>query len=435
MMKVGWGCLPMIPPAARTIERDWRFEALPEFDGDDSALAFGCGRSYGDSCINSHATQLGTAQLQRLIKFDAQSGTLHCEAGVTLDEILRVIVPVGWFLPVLPGTRFVTIGGAIANDVHGKNHHNAGSFGCHVLSLNLLRSDGHRYHCSPQENSTLFQATIGGLGLTGLIVSAEIRLVAITSDQLEVEDLPFSCVEEFSAISRASADWEYTVSWIDTFARKSRLGRGIFSRARHAHNTGGRNPGRSLTAIRVPFAPPFSLVNRWTVDAFNRAYFWHRSRNRGVHYQHYQPFFFPLDAIGNWNRVYGRQGFYQYQCVVPQPGAEQIMNTLLHEISRSGASSFLTVLKEFGDRESPGMLSFPRPGLTLAIDFPNRGELTRRLLSSFDTIVQSAGGAIYPAKDARMPSHLFRSAYPKIQAFAAEMDPNFSSAFWRRMQQ
>jgi FAD/FMN-containing dehydrogenase len=428
-----WGCLP-IADAERIVERDWRFEALPEFIGTDSALAFGLGRSYGDSCINSHATQISTRRLDRLMRFDIECGILHCEAGVTLDEILQVSIPRGWFLPVLPGTRFVTLGGAIANDVHGKNHHRAGSFGCHVLSLTLLRSDGVRYHCSAEENPQLFAATIGGLGLTGLIISAEVRLVRISSDQMEVEDLAFSCVEEFSALSRDSADWEYTVSWIDTFVRNGQVGRGVFSRARHVQRADELDPGRSTPRVGVPFTPPVTLVNRWTVDLFNRLYFRYRNRNTGLQYLHYQPFFFPLDAIANWNRVYGKQGFYQYQCVVPQHGGEEAIKTLLRGVSRSGAASFLTVLKEFGGIQSPGMLSFPRPGLTLAIDFPNRGKQTTRLLASFDEIVQSAGGALYPAKDARMPAHLFKSGYPNLEAFMPELDPKFSSAFWRRVQ-
>jgi FAD/FMN-containing dehydrogenase len=428
-----WGCLP-IAGAQRIVERDWRFDALPDFVGSDSALAFGLGRSYGDSCINSGGTQLSTRRLNRLVRFDTESGILHCEAGVTLDEILQVSIPRGWFLPVLPGTRFVTLGGAIANDVHGKNHHRAGSFGCHVLSLTLLRSDGVRYHCSAQQNPQLFAATIGGLGLTGLIISAEVRLVRVSTDQMEVEDLAFSCIEEFSALSRASADWDYTVSWIDTFVRNGQVGRGVFSRARHAQSGGGLSAGRSSPRVGTPFTPPVSLVNKWTVDFFNRLYFRYRNQNRGVQYTHYQPFFFPLDAIANWNRVYGKRGFYQYQCVVPQHGGARAIEMLLREVSRSGAASFLTVLKEFGEIRSPGMLSFPRPGLTLAIDFPNRGKRTIRLLASFDEIVQSAGGALYPAKDARMPAQLFQSGYPDLEAFTTELDPKFSSAFWRRVQ-
>lgn len=429
-----WGRLP-IPDAQRVVERDWRFESLPEISGADSVLAYGCGRSYGDSCINSHATALNTQRLNRFISFDSRKGILHAEAGLTLDEILRVIVPCGWFLPVVPGTRFVSLGGAIANDVHGKNHHLAGSFGCHVDSLTLLRSDGERYTCSPKANENLFAATIGGLGLTGLIVSAQIALIPILSHQLETEDLAFSCIEEFRALSRDSASWEYTVAWIDTFARRGKVGRGIFSRARHARTCEGLSSGRSRPRIGVPFAPPISLVNKWTVDYFNRIYFALGSRRRGIRYRHYQPFFFPLDAIADWNRIYGRRGFYQYQCVVPHSGSEQTIQALLREIQHDGEASFLAVLKEFGDRRSPGMLSFPRPGLTLALDFPNRGHRTQRLLEKFDETVLAAGGAVYPAKDARMPPQLFAAGYPGKQAFESQMDPKFSSAFWRRVQQ
>jgi FAD/FMN-containing dehydrogenase len=431
-MVTSWGCLPIAGPD-RIIERDWRFESLPEFSGTDTALAYGRGRSYGDSCINSHATQLSTRRLHRFIHFDRQTGLLNCEAGVTLDEILRVIVPWGWFLPVVPGTRFVTLGGAIANDVHGKNHHRAGSFGCHVRSLMLLRSNGERRACSPGENSQLFAATIGGLGLTGLVTSAALQLIPITSSELEVEDLVFNSVEEFSALSRDSAEWEYTVSWIDTFARAGQVGRGIFSRARHTRQRGALTCGSRAPRIGIPIAPPVSLVNKWTVDFFNRVYFAAGSRRKGIHNRHYQPFFFPLDAIANWNRMYGRNGFFQYQCVVPHKGGEEAIKSLLGAIYRSGEASFLAVLKEFGDVRSPGLLSFPRPGLTLALDFPNRGHKTQRLLTSFDDTVLSAGGAVYPAKDARMSAEVFAASFPGVQAFIPEMDPKFSSAFWRRV--
>jgi FAD/FMN-containing dehydrogenase len=432
-MSASWGGLP-IASAERIIEGDWRFEQLPDLATTDSLLAFGMGRSYGDSCINSHATQISTRRLNRLMRFDVELGVLQCEAGMTLDEILAVVVPKGWFLPVLPGTRFITVGGAIANDVHGKNHHHAGSFGCHLQSLTLLRSDGERYHCSPNENATLFAATIGGLGLTGLVVSAEIQLVPISCDQMEVEDVAFSCIEEFGQLSRESADWEYSVSWIDTFARNGQVGRGIFSRARHARDSGTLKPGHR-PRIAVPMTPPVSLVNKWTVDIFNRAYFARRKLSTGLQHIHYQPYFFPLDGIAYWNRVYGSNGFYQYQCVVPRDGGEAAIEALLRVVNRSGAASFLTVLKEFGEHRSPGMLSFPRPGLTLAIDFPNRGEQTRRLLASFDEIVQAVGGAIYPAKDARMPATLFSSGFPRLREFVPEVDPKFSSTFWRRIQE
>jgi FAD/FMN-containing dehydrogenase len=428
-----WGRLPIAGPV-RTIDGDWRFESLPVLSADESLLAYGMGRSYGDSCINSQGVQIGTGRLNRFISFDDKQGILHCEAGLTLDEILQLIVPRGWFLPVVPGTRFITLGGAIANDVHGKNHHRAGSFGCHVRSLQLLRSDGDRPVCSKEENDSLFSATIGGLGLTGLITRAEISLIPITSSSLLTEHLAFSSVEQFINFSRDSMDWDYTVAWIDSFARKGQLGRGIFSRARHAQSPAALEPNSGELRPGMPFAPPFSLVNKWTVDYFNRLYYYANSRKTGLRSTHYQPFFFPLDAIANWNRIYGKRGFYQYQCVVPHQGAEKAIAQLLTDIQASGEGSFLAVLKEFGDIPSPGLLSFPRPGLSLALDFPNRGDKTRRLLEMLDQTVQSAGGALYPAKDARMSADFFSTGFPGVEAFMTQIDPKFSSAFWRRVQ-
>lgn len=427
-----WGRLPIVAPS-RSIERDWRFESLPTINDSDSLLAHGCGRSYGDVCINSDASQLGTGRLNRFIRFDTERGILNCEAGLTLNEILQVIVPRGWFLPVLPGTRFVTIGGAVANDVHGKNHHHAGSFGCHVRALTLLRSDTTRPSCSATENAALFAATIGGLGLTGLITSVEISLIPISSDEMVFEDIPFGSVAEFAQLSRESADWEYTVSWVDTCARKGQVGRGIFSRARHASDGEKLTAGASNPKLIVPFAPPFSLVNKWTVDVVSRLYYAKGSRGKGLQRAHYQPFFFPLDAIAHWNRSYGRNGFYQYQCVLPHEEAEASVEALLHAIRDSGQASFLAVLKMFGDKQSPGLLSFPRPGFTLAVDFPNRDDQTLRLFDSLDEIVVAANGALYPAKDARMSPALFTVGYPEQEAFKQSIDSGFSSAFWRRV--
>ncbi len=427
-----WGRLAFAG-AARTAVADWRFEALPEADEGDSLLARGWGRSYGDVCINSGASHLDTTRLDRFIAFDAQTGILRCEAGLTLAQILEVVVPRGWFVPVLPGTRFVTLGGAIGNDVHGKNHRHAGSFGCHVRSLTLLRSDGERYRCDSEHNAELFAATIGGLGLTGLVLDAEIQLLAIDSAHVECEDLLFSSVADFARLYEESSDWTYTVSWIDCSARGGSVGRGIFSRARHAAG-GDRDPGNSAPRLAVPFTPPVSLVNRFTVDVFNRAYYTAGRRRGGVRREHFQRFFFPLDGIDGMNRIYGRNGFYQYQCVVPFGGGVAAVEELLRRIAASGEASFLAVLKAFGERASPGLLSFPRPGWTLALDFPNRGAKTLQLLASFDAVVRDAGGAVYPAKDARMPADMFAGGYPQLERFRPQVDPAFSSAFWRRVQ-
>lgn len=427
-----WGRLSIEEPN-RCLERDWRFEAIPELEAGDSVLPYGRGRSYGDSCINSSGSHLSTRRLNRFIRFDQDLGYLECEAGVTLEEILDVIVPKGWFLPVVPGTRFVTLGGAIANDVHGKNHHSAGSFGCHVRSLEVLRSDGSRTLCTGEQNGELFAATIGGLGLTGLITKAAIELKAITSDTLSTQNLAFTSIEHFLELSSESMQWDYNVAWIDTTASGAKVGRGILSRAKHMTDKTQLLAQGNKRGLSVPVTPPFSAINNWTVSRFNQLYYFFKARNPDLLPQHYQPFFFPLDSVLGWNRAYGRRGFYQYQCVVPFEGGRAAVERLLGEIRHSGEGSFLTVLKVFGEQVSPGMLSFPRAGLTLAIDFPNRGEKTHTLFGKLDAIVLEAGGALYPAKDARMSKEMFLAGYPKLEKFSEYVDPQFSSAFWRRV--
>lgn len=432
-MDISWGRLPIQGPS-HSIEGDWRFQALPELDVGESVLPYGRGRSYGDSCVNSDGKHLSTRRLNRFISFDQDTGFLECEAGITLAEILDLVVPRGWLLPVLPGTRFVTLGGAIANDVHGKNHHVAGSFGCHLASLEVLRSDGSRMLCTQEENPEMFAATIGGLGLTGLITKAGVQLRKISSGMLSTQNVPFTSIEHFAELSRESMDWDYSVAWVDTTATGANTGRGIFSRAKHIVGSSDLGFSSKKRRLSVPFVPPFSLINNWTVARFNQLYYWHKSRNIEATEQHFQPFFFPLDSISGWNRVYGKRGFYQYQCVVPVEGGRAAIERLMGEIRHSGQGSFLTVLKVFGDRVSPGLLSFPRPGFTLAVDFPNRGESTHRLFERLDSIVRDVGGALYPAKDARMSPEMFSTGYPQLKRFTEQVDPRFSSTFWRRMQ-
>ena len=431
-MSDSWGRLPLAP-AHRTVQGDWRFQELPRLVEGESYLAPGCKRSYGDVCINSDGFELSTQRLNRLIQFDAEKGVLLAEAGVTLNDILQVIVPKGWFLPVVPGTRFVTLGGVIANDVHGKNHHTSGSFGCHVRSLELLRSDGSRKHCSAVENSDLFAATIGGLGLTGLITQAQVQLLAIQSDAMICENLAFGSVEEFYALSEASSQWAYTLSWVDTSSRKGKVGRGILTRARHSEDGSSLEPGPSAPRISVPITPPVSMVNKLSVDLFNRAYYAAGKRKQREYRSHLQSFFFPLDSVAHWNRMYGPKGFFQYQCVLPSTQGSAPLVELMRVLQESGQASFLAALKLFGEQQSPGLLSFPRPGVTLAVDFPYRGAKTQQLFERFDAVVSEVGGALYPAKDARMPAELFVSSYPKLDQFRQQMDPGFSSTFWRRV--
>jgi FAD/FMN-containing dehydrogenase len=403
-------------------------------DGDSSSrLAIGLRRSYGDSCLNSDGAVIDMSGLDRFIAFDAASGTLRAEAGASLSQILALTVPRGWFLPTTPGTRFVTLGGAVANDVHGKNHHRAGSFGCHVKSLGLLRSDGTRRTVTSDDDRGLLEATIGGLGLTGAIEWVEIDLARIPSAYLDVETIPYLDLREFWALAGESVEkFEHTVSWIDCSARGAKFGRGIFSRANWRDDR-VFDLHSNRASKRVAFDAPAVLLNSFSVAAFNEIYFRANKMNSGRHVQHYAPFFFTLDAILNWNKLYGKRGMHQYQCVIPTREARAAISSLLDEITRSGQASFLAVLKTFGARASPGILSFPRPGATLALDFPNRGVETLRLLARLDAIVSEAEGALYPAKDGRVPPDVFRRSFPRWREFLEYKDPNMNSDFWRRV--
>jgi FAD/FMN-containing dehydrogenase len=427
-----WGRYPRVEQ--KIVRVSDRTRDLDISNTGSSVLPHGNGRSYGDSCLNGGGTLIHTRGLDRFISFDPATGRLECEAGVLLADILDLVVPQGWFLPVTPGTKFVTIGGAIANDVHGKNHHRTGTFGRHVTSFVLLRSDGERMTCSANENPTLYAASIGGLGLTGLIVTAQIQLRRIAGPWLSTETHRFRNLGSFFELSQASdRSYEYTVAWIDCAARGDALGRGLFTRANHAPANPESKPAAPSGHLSVPVTPPISLVNRLSLRSFNALYY--RKQRRDVIHStsHYEPQFYPLDGIGRWNRLYGPRGLLQYQCVIPPASAREGITELVTAIAASGSGSFLAVLKEFGDMPSPGMLSFPRPGTTLALDFPNDGMTTFALLDRLDDIVAAAGGAVYPAKDARMSGRHFRQYFPQWESFAPHIDPRFSSSFWRRV--
>jgi FAD/FMN-containing dehydrogenase len=423
-----WGNVPQVQQTC--ISQLWRSQTLPAAA---TLLPFGQGRSYGDVCLNDQGYSLATGRLNRFIHFDKQQGILSAEAGITLAEILQLVLPTGWFLPVTPGTKFVSLGGALANDVHGKNHHRAGSFGCHVRAFELLRSDGQRLLCTPQENSDWFRATIAGLGLTGLITRVELQLKKIDSPAIYQETRRFENLAEFLQLSDETAsDWEYTVAWVDCMAKGKQLGRGIFNMGNHAKAASPDiKPNVLNPKISMPVNAPGWLLNQYSVKLFNQLYYhFPRIHNNTVHYE---PFFYPLDKIANWNRLYGRRGFYQFQCVVPLDKAEAAISEMLQHIAKSGQGSFLSVLKRLGNVASPGMLSFPRDGITLALDFANRGVKTRHLLADLDELTNKHGGAIYPAKDATMSPASFKNAYPAWQQFRDYIDPGFSSSFWRRV--
>ena len=425
-----WGRYPKSTPLA-VYRVDWTDEDLPT--GSCSLLPYGNGRSYGDACLNSSGALLDMRGLDRVLSFDRSTGVLRCEAGILLSDILSLVVPMGWFLPVTPGTRFVTVGGAIANDVHGKNHHCAGTFGQHVLRLALRRSDRGVVLCSCTENADLFQATVGGLGLTGAILWAEIQLKPIANPAVDYETIRFANLDAFFELSEDSdQDYEYTVAWIDCLAHGKSLGRGLFMRGNHA-SPREKLPLPPPKAHTFPVDPPLPLVNAWSLRVFNSLYYHKQISTVHRAVAHYETFFYPLDGILYWNRLYGRRGFLQYQCVVPPESARDSVRALLEAIAAARDGSFLSVLKVFGDRRSPGLLSFPRPGTTLALDFPNRGRSTLKLLDRLDEIVASSGGAVYPAKDARMSGENFQQYFPRWKQFQHHIDPRFSSSFWRRV--
>lgn len=404
-------------------------------------LAYGMGRSYGDCCLNDGGTLIDMRGLDRFLDFDPNTGVLTCEAGVQLATILRVISRRAepgaiWFLPVSPGTKFVTVGGAIANDVHGKNHHGAGTFGEHVLSFRLARSDGSVLTCGSGENEALFRATIGGLGLTGVILDVRLQLRRVSSLVLEVEDIRVDGLDEFYRLSEDSlADWEYTAAWIDCLASGTALGRGIFTRARHAPEgtatPSTRSPKGNLT---VPVSAPDGMLNNAFVKAFNAVYYRKLAGRKVVRrLADFDPVFYPLDAINDWNRLYGNAGFFQYQSAVPERNGYQATRDQLGLIAGAGQGSFLAVLKTFGVRRNPGILSFPIAGTTLALDFPNRGRATLELLERLDEVTAGADGRVYPAKDGRVGAARFQAFYPQWRDLAAHADPAFSSSFWRRV--
>ena len=440
---LSWGRYPQVQQEVIPLSwRDDRIFPLGERLAGKSVLPQGLARSYGDACLNDQNVILSTRHLDRIVSFDKASGRLHCESGMSLQQILEVAVPAGWFLPVTPGTRFVTVGGAIANDIHGKNHHRAGTFGRHVLSLTLLRSNGLVARCTPVENGDLFRATIAGLGLTGLILSAEIQLHKISSPFIHVEEIQFRSLDEFRQISKESEErFDYTVAWIDCVSKGSNFSRGIFIRGNHAEAETlppsfareCKKAQRFKALAGVPMDAPDFLLSPTTVRWFNSVYFHKQTEVSRTRITPYGPFFYPLDSVLNWNRVYGKRGFFQFQCVVPSSDDGRGLKQVFQAVVDSGEASFLAVIKEFGSLPSPGMLSFPRPGTTLCLDFGHRGDRTFKLLSKLENMVRDLGGAMYPAKDATMSAQSFAEFYPRASEFSHFIDPKFSSSFWRRV--
>ena len=397
-------------------------------------LPRGLGRSYGDVCLNDGGTLLHTFRRDRLLAFDEASGVLHCESGATLGDIAQVMLPHGWFLPVVPGTRYVTVGGAIANDVHGKNHHIKGTFGRFVDAMTLMRSD----RAAPFEltaTDPAFATTIAGLGLSGLMLDVRLRLMRVPGPGIEQETHRFggrdgSGIDDYLELDADSSGWAYTVGWIDTLDRGLR---GVFFRGRHAEGPASwfaPQPSR----LTLPIDAPPWLLGHGSAKAFNALYYHLQSRRKPQRKQvPIWPFFFPLDAIGGWNRAYGRRGFIQYQFVVPTAAARETVPRILAHLRDAGVASHLAVIKTFGEIASPGILSFPMAGTTVALDIPAPDARDLSALDRADAMVADAGGRVYPAKDARMSPAMFRRFYPRWHELEAARDPAISSSFWRRV--
>ncbi len=426
-----WGRYPSYQ--ANVIPLHWQSDfanLAPKLHG--HALPVGMGRSYGDACLLKDGNLLLTTGMRRLLAFDPETGLLTAEAGVTLAQILDFAVPRGFFLPVTPGTKYVTLGGAIANDIHGKNHHVAGTFGNHVPQFELIRSDGQRLLCSATENPDWYAATIGGLGLTGFIAWAQVRLRPIVSRNIDIENIQFHGVDEFLDLTHQHAASEYTVSWVDVTSTGKNFARGIFMRGAHSAFPTQLTPSPAPKLV-YPFQTPGFLLNKFSVSAFNTVYFHKQRRKHVAALQDYEPYFYPLDAVLHWNRMYGKSGLLQFQYVIPWEHAREATIAVLREVAKSGLASFLAVLKVFGDVPSPGLMSFPQPGITLALDFPIKEGRTFPLVHRLAEMTREFGGRLYPAKDAAMTPEQFQVFYPNWQQLARFRDPLLTSSLWQRV--
>ena len=398
----------------------------------DELCIFGNKRSYGDQATLPDGDQICAMQLDHFISFDPDTGVIKAQSGILLSRILEIVVPAGWFLPVTPGTKFITLGGAVANNVHGKNHHNAGSFGNFVRAIGLYRSDRGNLVLSQNENSDLYEATIGGCGLTGLITWVEFQLKKVTSEHLKVQNIRFNSLQEFFELSIDSKDWEYTVAWVDCLSDGMSLGRGVFSRANFCKSKFIRPAKRVKSKISIPKFFPSFFLNKYFIKLFNALYYYKPS-SQSIKKLHYDSFFYPLDTIPSWNNLYGGNGFYQFQCIIPHENALDVMHRLLAKIVDSKQGSLLAVLKIHSDETSPGLNNFCMNGCSLALDFKNNGTQTVDLLKVLESIVIDAGGRIYLAKDSTMSSETFKKMYPNWEILKNLKDPKLTSAQWKRL--
>jgi len=408
----GWGRVPVVPG------REVRSENLLSVVN-GQPLTRGLGRSYGDSSLPAAGDLevISTTRADRILSFDPETGVLTGEAGLTLHDLYRLFLPRGWFVPVTPGTQFVTLGGMVAADVHGKNHHRDGSFGAHVTALKVRIADGRVLACSPTVERDLFRATVGGMGLTGHILEVAFHMVRVASPWLWTESVRMRDIDEFIAeLQAASAEWPMTVGWIDCLSGGRRLGRGILIKARWAEpDEAPRQPPRPRRRLGIPFNFPSFVLGPLTIRAFNALkYLRHipRVRRRVIHPESY---FYPLDGLRNWNRMYGRQGLTQHQCVLPHEAGPSAARRFLEVLVAHGGASFLCVIKDCGP-EGLGLLSFPRPGISIALDIAVRAS-TPALIHALNECVLKEGGRIYLAKDAFTTAAHYRAMDGRLDEF------------------
>ena len=438
----GWGRYPV--QSCHVFRPEKRSEVAATLDSgqQSSYIPRGLGRSYGDAALNENAGVIWQVLLNRFLSFDSATGVLECESGVSLAEVIQYFLPRGWFLPVTPGTKFVTVGGAIAADIHGKNHHKDGSFSNFTLDFRLLAPTGEILLCSPSSNPEFFWATVGGMGLTGFVLSARLLLRRVDSAYVFVDFHKASNLEDSLTTMEASDErYDYSVAWIDDLATGDAMGRSVLMRGNHA--AAAELPARIARPLTLPTSAQWNLfmdfpsgaLNRLTVKAFNTAYYAvHRTAPRQL--VNLEKFFYPLDAIHQWNRMYGKRGFVQYQIALPQASGREGLRTILGRLARSGRASFLAVLKRFGDAGN-GLLSFPLRGYTLALDIPAAPGLVP-FLHELDRMTLDHGGRIYLAKDAVLRAEDVAAMYPKLESFRAiqrKLDPKrlIGSSMARRL--
>jgi len=411
-----WGNYPRMESDVKSFTFTEQLTTL--MDTTSHFIPRGNGRCYGDASLADNT--ISTLHYKRILSFDTDNGILECQSGLTLDKILEVIVPKGWFLPVTPGTKFITVGGAVGSDVHGKNHHVDGSFSNHIIEMDVMVADSSVITCTPSNHTDLFEATCGGMGLTGIITRIKFRLKKIETSYVSQKQIKAENLEELISLFEKYKDYTYSMAWIDCLTKGEQFGRGILIVGEHARESelNEKQKKRKLDVrgkmkITFPFNLPSWVLNTFTVRVFNFLYYGKNFKKEKNNVVSYEPFFYPLDAILHWNRGYGKKGFVQYQFVLPL-SAKQGLVDILKRISNEGLGSFLAVLKVFGKQDS--LISFPVEGFTLALDFPVRDGLFR-FLDELDQIVLQYGGRLYMSKDARMKPEILFKGYPRIEEF------------------